>query len=333
MVSGASGDNNNGSGGSNSNGNGKVNGYAFHDPFEGLFDAAPLEGKGTGQGAGQDGEQQGQVASGGGQEEGQGQQDQQSEQGNATTLPQCVIETIERTAGLLKSVVPLLEAEHPEPAGECKTTADELLELLQSQIPDSQEDKCEFIKPALHRIVHSKQRAFLKRLAKHGQMVLACHQVGIGRSTVPFWRENTPGFTEAEEEALMLHRDRLEFQSVDMSLNGEKKKKFYKGMPIDDPETGKQYFEVERNAGLLLAELKANKREKFRDGNGLYDDASPEEKAEFIRLIRTIVEFAGGKIQFDLEGVISRNWNRVGQRQGVIDAAPSAPTGLPQPNV
>ena len=108
--------------------------------------------------------------------------------------------------------------------------------------------------------------AFLKEVARTGNILLTCELVGIGRRTFYTHRDSDQEFASAASEALEIATERLEEEARRRAFDGLVRKKFDKGgKPILDPETGEQYVEREYSDTLLIFLLKAHNPKKYRE--------------------------------------------------------------------
>lgn len=106
---------------------------------------------------------------------------------------------------------------------------------------------------------------FLAALAESGNVSTACRSVGIDRSTPYDVRKEDADFAAAWDGALDQATDALEAEARRRAHAGLVRKKFDKGQPVIDPETGSQYVEHEYSDTLLIFLLKAHRPEKFRE--------------------------------------------------------------------
>jgi hypothetical protein len=110
-----------------------------------------------------------------------------------------------------------------------------------------------------------KRHQFLETLALTGNVVRSCRMASLPRQTAYDWRKAIPGFAEAWDDAKEMGTDALEDEAIRRAHQGLARKKFYKGVPIIDPETGEQYVEREYSDNLLMFMLKARRPDKFKD--------------------------------------------------------------------
>ena len=105
----------------------------------------------------------------------------------------------------------------------------------------------------------------LASLAKYGNISKACADAHVGRTTFYQRRDADKDFADRAAEALETATDALELEARRRANNGVERKKFDKGQPIIDPETGEQYIEREYSDTLMIFLLKAAKPEKYRE--------------------------------------------------------------------
>ena len=107
--------------------------------------------------------------------------------------------------------------------------------------------------------------AFLESFRKRGIILAACRETGVTRDTVRFWRTNDPKFEAAYLEAEIESTEVMEQEALRRGVDGLTRKKFDKGEPLIDPETGRQYVEREYSDSLLMFMLKARKPSTYRE--------------------------------------------------------------------
>ena len=105
----------------------------------------------------------------------------------------------------------------------------------------------------------------LASLAKYGNISKACADAHVGRTTFYQRRDADKDFADRAAEALETATDALELEARRRANNGVERKKFDKGQPIIDPETGEQYIEREYSDTLMIFLLKAHRPDKFRE--------------------------------------------------------------------
>lgn len=96
-----------------------------------------------------------------------------------------------------------------------------------------------------------RQVAFLTAFARFGLVTRAAQAAGIHRTTHNNWLKQS-SYRERFHDATKDFVDRIEARALHLAIDGQIRKKFYKGRPIIDPVTGKQYFEVEYDATMLM---------------------------------------------------------------------------------
>lgn len=107
--------------------------------------------------------------------------------------------------------------------------------------------------------------AFLASLRLTGNVTRACKAAQIARGAVYELRNKDADFAEAWEDALDEAADVLEAEARRRAHDGLVRKKFEKGLPVIDPATGEQYYELEYSDTLLIFLLKGARPSKFRD--------------------------------------------------------------------
>lgn len=109
--------------------------------------------------------------------------------------------------------------------------------------------------------------AYLEALLNNGCVSAAAKVAGVCRHTVWERRKSDSKFREAEEAAREQAADLLQDEAWRRAVEGVVKFKFGPdGKPLMDPRTGEPYYELEYSDKLLLALLRANKPERYRDG-------------------------------------------------------------------
>lgn len=104
---------------------------------------------------------------------------------------------------------------------------------------------------------YKKTEKFLVRLARTGNIALACRAEGIGRTTAYEWREADEAFRLAWDVALEEAADLLEKEANRRAVAGIRKAKLYKGKIV--------HWEKEYSDSLLIVLLKAARPAKFRE--------------------------------------------------------------------
>lgn len=107
--------------------------------------------------------------------------------------------------------------------------------------------------------------AFLAALADTGNISAAATLAGINRTTFYRRRDDDEAFAKAVSDALETACDSLELEARRRALAGVPRKKFDKGLPIIDPDTGEQYVEREYSDTLMIFLLKGHRPEKYRE--------------------------------------------------------------------
>ncbi len=101
------------------------------------------------------------------------------------------------------------------------------------------------------------EAAFLRVLARRGNVTDACEAADIERSTAYDRRNNYPEFKALWEEAEKKAADFLESTAWKRATEGTEKPVWYKGEQVGT--------ELEYSDGLLMFLLKGNKPEKFKE--------------------------------------------------------------------
>lgn len=98
---------------------------------------------------------------------------------------------------------------------------------------------------------------FITTLGQVGNVSLACHAVGISRTTAYKARNRYSSFADQWNEAIAEAADILEGEARRRAVDGVEKPIYYKGVLVD---TVREYSD-----GLLTLLLKAHKPERFRE--------------------------------------------------------------------
>lgn len=77
------------------------------------------------------------------------------------------------------------------------------------------------------------------------------------------WAASDPDYAARANEAMNRFKGVIIAEMIRRGIHGVRRKKFFKGKPINDPETKKQYVEHEYSDKLLLA-LAASRMKEFR---------------------------------------------------------------------
>jgi hypothetical protein len=108
------------------------------------------------------------------------------------------------------------------------------------------------------------RKAFLVELKRHGNIVVACNKLGVGRRTVYDHRRRDPVFDQAVADAVDEALDMAEAELYRRAVQGEEHVMLHKGEPVLDPKTGEPIKFKRRSDLLLMFYLKA-KRPEFRE--------------------------------------------------------------------
>ena len=82
------------------------------------------------------------------------------------------------------------------------------------------------------RFTSARQEKYLNALKEHGEEALARDEVGIHRETVKRHRLKTPGFNEAEEEAMRIYRARLAATVHRRGVDGVQEPIYWNGLVV-----------------------------------------------------------------------------------------------------
>lgn len=111
------------------------------------------------------------------------------------------------------------------------------------------------------------EAAFLRVLARRGNVSEACKQADINRGTAYARREAEPEFDRLWKEAEKQASDSLEEEAWRRATEGVEKPIFYKGEQVGTVK--------ERSDGLLMFLLKGNKPDKFKERTDITTDGKP----------------------------------------------------------
>ena len=110
---------------------------------------------------------------------------------------------------------------------------------------------------------------FLESLSTGGIVTDAAKVAGFSREYAYEVRKKDEVFAMLWDDAIEQATDLLEKEARRRALEGVPRKVFYKGDPVLDPDTGKQYVEREYSDGLLSKLLAAHRPDKFGDKSKL----------------------------------------------------------------
>jgi hypothetical protein len=109
-----------------------------------------------------------------------------------------------------------------------------------------------------------KKQRFLSHYVVTGTVLGAAALAGIGGTTHYMWLQESPLYAKEFKRAQRYRWQLGMTVARRLAIYGVKRKKFTaKGEPIIDPETKKQYFEIEYNTRLLLRILEIDYPKKF----------------------------------------------------------------------
>lgn len=107
--------------------------------------------------------------------------------------------------------------------------------------------------------------AFIEALAETGIVTDAAKIAGFSREYAYEVRGKDEVFAMLWNDAIAQSSDVLLREARRRAVDGVRRKIFYKGAPVIDPETGSQYIEAEYSDGLLSKMLAAYMPEMFSD--------------------------------------------------------------------
>lgn len=132
-------------------------------------------------------------------------------------------------------------------------------------------------------VKHEKRRKFLQYYSNCGSIAHAGQAAGICYNTHFNWVEKVDGYSERFKQAKALYQDRLEHEATRRAVNGIDKGIWYRGRRVG---AEKQYSDL-----LLLAQLKANIPEKYKDRTEVTHTAL-EAKDSFLSRKQVLAEIA-----------------------------------------
>lgn len=109
------------------------------------------------------------------------------------------------------------------------------------------------------------RRLFLDTLQATGNLSAAARAAGIATTTAHAHRAADPVFAGEWDDALETFYNDFEGAAAARAMYGVRRALWYKGLPVIDPETGKQAFEVVYSDSLVLPLMKAHRPERHRD--------------------------------------------------------------------
>ena len=101
------------------------------------------------------------------------------------------------------------------------------------------------------------RKGFIAALSRHGNVTVACDQVGINRSWAYRVRDEDAEFAAAWDNALLEAADRIEYAAHQRAVEGVEKGIYFKGQKVD---TEREYSDM-----LMGMMLKGHKPEKYRE--------------------------------------------------------------------
>ena len=112
--------------------------------------------------------------------------------------------------------------------------------------------------------IKGEQELFLRAYEEAGTISTACRVTLTPRSTIYYWREHDPDFAQKLEEVGLAANELLIGEARRRAYQGILRKKFEKGKPLIDEDTGLQYVEREYSDTLMMFLIKA-KNPEYRD--------------------------------------------------------------------
>lgn len=112
----------------------------------------------------------------------------------------------------------------------------------------------------------SRERAdFIATLRATGNASAAARAASISSTTAYAHRAADEVFRGEWDDALLTFHEEFEGAAAARAMYGVRRALWYKGLPVIDPETNKQAFEVVYSDSLVLPLLKAHRPERHRD--------------------------------------------------------------------
>ena len=135
---------------------------------------------------------------------------------------------------------------------------------------------------------------FIETLSTSRSIRTACVEAKVTRTSAYQHKEKFPEFAARWEEAEQMGLDHIEGGLLTRCTEGLKRKKFNsKGKPLIDPETGKQYVEVDFNETAVLKVLAAKRP-------GVWGDKSKLELSGHVTMTPEQIVVQGNKAQVAL---------------------------------
>ena len=106
---------------------------------------------------------------------------------------------------------------------------------------------------------------FLEHLRETSNISKSARLALVDRSTVYRWREESPVFAAAWDDAIDEATDALEAEARRRAIEGDGEYVVSMGQLVKDPKTGKYLTTRKRSDGLMTLRLKAHRPEKFRE--------------------------------------------------------------------
>lgn len=110
-----------------------------------------------------------------------------------------------------------------------------------------------------------KMRVFLAAYEECGSLVRASRIRKVSNTIHYEWLRNSADYRAAFAVSKEIAMGKLEEEARRRAIDGIARKKFYKGDPVIDPETGKQYAEHEYSDALLMFLLRGGMPDVYRD--------------------------------------------------------------------
>ena len=118
-------------------------------------------------------------------------------------------------------------------------------------------------------VEQAKKRAYLMAFSEMGSVCRSAKAAGITRVTAWNWEQVEGPEGDAYRKALAVARrlasEALETEARRRAVEGLRRLRFDKGVPIIDPETGEPYIEHEYSDLLLIFLMKGAMPEKYRE--------------------------------------------------------------------
>lgn len=138
------------------------------------------------------------------------------------------------------------------------------------------------------------RRAFLKAYRATGNITAAADACGIDKRRHYEWLDRyddyVVAFAKAQDRVKMV----CEQEALRRAVDGRPRKKFYKGDPLIDPETGSQYIEHEVSDTLLIFMLKSLDPVTYRERYDLAGDVNLNINEQHRKIEESLLVLANG---------------------------------------